>query len=54
MTPVYEALLRTATGQVLARGVYARARPGYHAITRRTLDALLGWTPEPGAVPAAD
>ncbi len=45
LTPIYTALLATAAGQQLARSVYARARTGYHPITRHTLDALLGHTP---------
>jgi hypothetical protein len=52
LTPIYDALLRTAAGQQLARSIYPRARPGYHAITRRTLDALLDWKPSTG--PTAD
>lgn len=50
LTPIYSALLTTAAGQQLAHAVYPRARVGYHAITRRTLDALLGHTP-PSASP---
>ena len=54
LTPIYEALLKTAAGQQLARSVYPRARPGYHAITRRTLDALLEWQAPPEPTPVAD
>jgi len=45
LTPIYSALLATAAGQQLARAVYPRARVGYHAITRRSLDALLDHVP---------
>ncbi len=54
LTPIYSALLTTAAGKQLARAVYPRARPGYHPITQRTLDALLAWAPTAGPVPAAD
>jgi len=40
--PIYDALLATPEGAALAREIYAVARPGYHAITRGSLDALLG------------
>jgi hypothetical protein len=43
LTPLYKALLAADPGR--ARAIYARARPGYHAITRTTLDAIVG----PGA-----
>lgn len=40
--PIYSALLATPEGAALAREIFAEARPGYHAITRRSLDDLLG------------
>ncbi|WP_420829402.1 leukotriene A4 hydrolase C-terminal domain-containing protein [Nannocystis pusilla] len=40
--PIYDALLATPEGAALAREIFAVARPGYHAITRGSLDALLG------------
>jgi leukotriene-A4 hydrolase len=40
--PIYTALLATPEGAALAREIFAVARPGYHAITRGSLDALLG------------
>ena len=54
LTPIYAALLQTAVGQQLAYAVYPRARPGYHAITRRTLDAMLGRRPEAATAAVAD
>lgn len=39
--PLYEALARTADGQVRARAIYAKARPGYHPITQTTVDVIL-------------
>lgn len=41
LMPIYGALLATPEGAALAREIYAVARPGYHAITRASLDALL-------------
>lgn len=43
LTPIYAALRRDPTGAGLAADIYRAARPGYHAITRRTLDDLLAW-----------
>lgn len=40
LTPLYRALAET--GQVkTARAIYTKARPGYHAVSRNTMDALL-------------
>lgn len=39
--PLYEELARTAEGRERARRIYAAARPGYHPITRATVDAIL-------------
>ncbi|MBK7827841.1 M1 family metallopeptidase [Nannocystis sp.] len=41
LTPIYEALLASPTGQPRAHEIYAKARPAYHPITQRSLDALL-------------
>jgi hypothetical protein len=43
LTPVYRALLRTPEGKTRALSIYEKARPGYHAISRQTLDELLGF-----------
>lgn len=43
LKPLYEALQRTAAGKALAMAIYRQARPGYHPVSVRTLDALLGW-----------
>jgi aminopeptidase N len=40
LTPTYEALLNHGQAD-LARSIYQEARPGYHAVARGTLDALL-------------
>jgi aminopeptidase N len=42
LKPLYGELLKTPEGTALARGIYQRARPGYHFIARHTLDAMVG------------
>jgi leukotriene-A4 hydrolase len=44
LKPLYEALLAAPDGKVRALAIYRKARPRYHAVSQRTLDALLGWT----------
>ncbi len=41
--PLYEKLAATSEGLEKAREIYRRARPLYHAITRNTIDRMLGW-----------
>ncbi len=43
LRPVYLKLAETPEGLEFARGVYAKARPGYHAITQQGIDAVLKW-----------
>ncbi len=43
LKPLYEALLLSADGQARALAIYAKARPRYHAVSQRTLDAMLGY-----------
>jgi len=43
LKPIYEALLAAADGQTRALAIYRKARPRYHAVSQRTLDALLQW-----------
>ena len=43
--PIYTELVKTPSGREHALRVYARARPGYHSVTRRTIDAIVGWPP---------
>jgi hypothetical protein len=43
LRPVYLKLAETPQGLEFAREVYARARPGYHAITQQTIDQVLKW-----------
>ena len=42
LTPLYRAMKET--GQLsMARDIYAKARPGYHAVATGTMDELLDW-----------
>jgi len=51
LAPLYTALAGTEEGMARAKAIYAQARPGYHAISRGTIDEILGWgedePPEP-------
>ena len=47
LKPLYEALLAADDGRTRAHSIYQRARPRYHAVSRRTLDQLLDFTPKP-------
>jgi leukotriene-A4 hydrolase len=42
LTPIYRALLTSEAGKAQAKAIYAKARPGYHAISRATIDELVG------------
>jgi hypothetical protein len=39
--PLYQALAETAEGKEMAKGIYAKARPNYHAVTYHTIDEML-------------
>jgi len=41
--PVYRALMKDPASRDRARKIYDEARPGYQAITRRTIDQIVGW-----------
>jgi leukotriene-A4 hydrolase len=41
LTPIYRALLSSDDGRAQAKQIYAKARAGYHSISRGTLDGLL-------------
>jgi leukotriene-A4 hydrolase len=43
LKPLYEALIASEGGKLRARNIYEKARPRYHAVSQRTLDALLGY-----------
>jgi aminopeptidase N len=39
--PLYEAMLARPDGLARAKAIYSKARPRYHAVTQRTLDAMI-------------
>ncbi|HUF12717.1 MAG TPA: M1 family metallopeptidase [Longimicrobiales bacterium] len=43
LTPLYSALMETGWGREMARDIYRRARPLYHAVSRGTIDRVVGW-----------
>ncbi len=43
LKPLYEALLAAENGNARALAIYERARPRYHTVSQRTLDAMLGY-----------
>ncbi|TVR36682.1 MAG: M1 family peptidase [Cryomorphaceae bacterium] len=46
LSPLYEALYHSNWGREEALRIYARARPGYHTVTVRTLDEMMQFDPE--------
>jgi aminopeptidase N len=42
LKPLYEALLAQPGGKARAEAIYQKARPRYHAVSQRTLDAMVG------------
>jgi aminopeptidase N len=50
LRPLYTELAKTPAGKEWALRVYARARPGYHAVSAATVDSILGWE---GAAPVS-
>ena len=43
LVPLYTELIRTPDGAELARNIYRKARPNYHAVSVQTIDQLLAW-----------
>ena len=43
LTPLYRKLLQVEGGRDLAKVIYTKARPTYHAVSRETIDRVLGW-----------
>ena len=41
VAPLYTELMNTSWGKPVARRIYAAARPGYHAVATRTIDAVV-------------
>ena len=48
LVPLYRALLAAPDGPARARAIYKEARPNYHSVATRTLDALLAVPPARG------
>jgi aminopeptidase N len=48
LTPLYKAMLKSEDGKLQAKAIYAKARAGYHSISRDTLDKLMGVAPNEG------
>ncbi len=43
LQPLYEELAKTPAGLQMAKRIYQKARPGYHAISVNTIDKILKW-----------
>lgn len=41
LKPLYQKLVETDEGRERARGIYAKARPTYHAVSRGTIDGIM-------------
>ena len=41
LTPLYAKLVETESGKALAKEIYTVARPGYHSVSRDTIDEIL-------------
>ena len=48
LKPIYTALMEFPAGRELATRVYAKARPGYHAVSRDTIDKIVGFRSDQG------
>jgi hypothetical protein len=45
LRPLYTALAATPEGKDRARAIYAKARSGYHPVSRAAIDPILDWQP---------
>jgi aminopeptidase N len=45
LQPLYEKLAETKAGKSAAKKIYLTARPGYHSVSRNTIDKILDWEP---------
>ena len=43
LKPLYSELARTPAGLERGKAIYAKARPGYHSVSRAAVDPILGW-----------
>lgn len=50
LIPLYQELVATEKGRTIAEGIYAAARPNYHSVSVRTIDAMLGWEGRQGSI----
>ncbi len=46
LKPLYEKLASTERGKIMAKQIYLKARSGYHAVSRQTIDEILGVSDE--------
>ncbi len=42
LKPIYGELAKTPEGKAMAKEIYKKARPGYHAVSYQTIDGILG------------
>ncbi len=50
LIPLYEELIATEKGKVVAMKIYQHARPNYHSVSVRTIDGMLGWSAQNGTI----
>jgi aminopeptidase N len=43
LRPLYMELAKTPEGTEMGLRIYEKARPGYHSVSRNTIDEILGW-----------
>ena len=43
LKPLYTEMAKSPEGMLMAKHIYQRARPGYHAVTANTIDKILKW-----------
>ena len=43
LKPLYAELAKTPAGAEMALRIYEKARPGYHSVSQRAVDEILGW-----------
>lgn len=46
LSPLYAEMAKTEDGLVMAKEIYAKARPNYHYVAISTMDKMLGWENE--------
>jgi len=43
LKPLYAELAKTPAGAEMALRIYEKARPGYHSVSQKAVDEILGW-----------